>query len=179
MIVISSHNLLFKQLLKFVNTESYCIHSVFSRLGLELNIKSKLPCLIQVEMYRRRVTLAKGRAAQDEIDSIFGQNSNQQQSTRFEGSEPTLKGFIYDVTGERNPDQYIKTTKAIINYVGRTYTKYTTEFINAVTNLELDDPEQPMAPNPGDQIAFELWKLDIKDYRTKMQEFANFRTMSY
>lgn len=32
---------------------------------------------------------------------------------RFEGREPSLKGFIYDSTGERNPDQYIKTTKEI------------------------------------------------------------------
>jgi hypothetical protein len=93
-----------------------------------------------------------------------GFNNNRNQHYRFEGREPSLKGFIYDATGERNPDQFIKTTKEIINYVGRTYTKFTSEFINAVMNLELDDPEAPQNPNPADQVAFEIWKLDIKEH---------------
>jgi hypothetical protein len=57
--------------------------------------------------------------------------------TKFEGREPSLKGFINNSTGERSPDQYIKTTKEVINYVGRTYTKYTAEFTQAVWDLEL------------------------------------------
>jgi hypothetical protein len=70
------------------------------------------------------------------------------------------------VTGEGNPDQYIKTTKEIVNYVGRRYTKFTSEFSNAVNNLELDDPEGP--ENPNNQVAFELWKLDIKEHLLKV-----------
>jgi hypothetical protein len=106
-------------------------------------------------------------------------NNNRNQLSRFEGREPSLKGFIDDVTGERNPDQYIKTTKEIVNYVGRTYTKFTSEFINAVNDLELDDPEEPANPDPRNQIEFELWKLDIKEHRLKMQEYANFRAGLY
>ena len=91
----------------------------------------------------------------------------------FEEREPLLRGHIFNYTGERTPDQYIKTTKEIINYVGRTYTKYTTEFTEAVQNLKLVDPTPPATPEAGDQIAFEIWKLDIKEYRTKLQEYQN------
>jgi hypothetical protein len=106
-------------------------------------------------------------------------NHQQRQLSRFEGREPTLKGYIYDITAERNLDQFIKTTKEVTIYVGRTYTKYTSEFIMAVNNLELDDPEEPAVPNAGDQIGFEIWKLDICKHRMKMQEFSNFRAGLY
>jgi hypothetical protein len=83
------------------------------------------------------------------------------------------------VTGEHNPDQFIKTTKEIINYVGRTYTKFTCEFINAVTNLELLEPIPPENPDPGDHVEFEIWKLDIKEHRVKVQEYSNFQAGLY
>jgi hypothetical protein len=89
---------------------------------------------------------------------------------KFEGREPSLEGFIYDSTGERSPDQYIKTTKEIINYVGRTYTKYTAEFTQAVHDLKLIDPTPPADPNPMNIIVFELWKLELKEYKVKEQE---------
>jgi hypothetical protein len=41
-----------------------------------------------------------------------GSRSHQYQS-RFEGREPTLKGFIYDFTGKLMPDQFIKTKKRL------------------------------------------------------------------
>ena len=90
-----------------------------------------------------------------------------------------LQGFIYDVTGEQNPDQYIKMTKEIINYVGRTYTKYTAEFTQAVRDLELDALARPEDSDPGDVLAFEVWKLDIKEHRIKEQEYANFQAGLY
>jgi hypothetical protein len=98
---------------------------------------------------------------------------------KFEGREPSLKGYIYDSTGERNPDQYIKTTKEITNYVGRTYTKYTAEFTQAVRDLELDDPTAPADPDPTNPIAFEMWKLELKEHKVKEQEYANFRAGLY
>jgi len=101
------------------------------------------------------------------------------QQPRFEGREPSLKGFIYDSTGERNPDQFIKTTKEIINYVGRTYTKYTSEFTQAVKDLELADPTQPEDPDPAQVLQLEVWKLDIKEHRIKVQEYENFRAGLY
>ena len=102
-----------------------------------------------------------------------------QQQLHFKGREPMLKGFIYDSTGERNPDQFIKTTKEIINYVGRTYTKYTSKFTEAVKDLELIDPVPPANPDPAQVLQFEVWKLDIKEHRIKAQEYSNFQAGLY
>ena len=93
---------------------------------------------------------------------------------KFEGREPLLKGFIYDTTGEQNPDQYIKMMKEIINYIGRMYMKYTAEFTQAVMDLELDAPVAPENPDHADMLAFKVWKLDIKEDWVKEQEYANF-----
>ena len=98
---------------------------------------------------------------------------------RFEGREPSMRGYIYDFTGERNPEQWIKTTKEIISYVGRTYTRYTSEFTEAVKELRLTDPVEPTNPDPTNPIAFELWKIEIREYKTKVQEFNNFRAGLY
>jgi hypothetical protein len=85
---------------------------------------------------------------------------------RFEGREPSLKGYIYNSTGERNPDQYIKTTKEVINYVGRMYTKYTAEFTQAMRDLELVDPAVPANPDDATNvIALEVWKHEYKEHR--------------
>jgi hypothetical protein len=92
---------------------------------------------------------------------------------KFEGREPSLKGFIFDSTREQSPDQYIKTTKEIINYIGRTYTKYTAEFTQAVRDLELIDPTPPADPDPTNIIVFKLWKLELKEYN------SNFRAGLY
>ena len=45
--------------------------------------------------------------------------------------------------------------------------------------LELDDPVTPPNPDPTNQLQFELWKLDIKEHRTKIQEYSNFRAGLY
>ena len=38
---------------------------------------------------------------------------------------------------------------------------------------------EPAAPNPGDQVAFEEWKVDFTEYQVKIQEYANFRSSLY
>ena len=121
----------------------------------------------------------RGRNRRDRRGSWFSPNSAGRIQTRFEGREPSLKGFIYDSTREQNPDQYIKTTKEIINYVGRTYTKYTAEFTQAVRDLELVNPTAPPNPDPTNPIAFEMWKLKVKDHQIKEQEYSNFRAGLY
>jgi hypothetical protein len=98
---------------------------------------------------------------------------------KFEGREPSLKGFIYDLTREWNPDQYIKTTKKIINYVRRTHTKYTPKFTQAVHDFELVDLTPPPNPDPANPIAFEMWKLEGKEHRIKEQEYSNIRAGLY
>jgi hypothetical protein len=94
--------------------------------------------------------------------------------TKFEGREPLLKGFIYDSTGERSPDQFIKTTREVINYVGRTYTKNTAAFTQAVRDLELNDPAAPTDPDITNVIAVEMWKLELKKHSAKTEEYENF-----
>ena len=98
---------------------------------------------------------------------------------RFEGREPRLQGHIYDWTGERTPERYIRTTREISTYVGVVYTKYTADFTAAVDTLELNDPEEPPAPNPANLVEFERWKYVYKEYMNKLQEYTNFRSGLY
>jgi hypothetical protein len=83
---------------------------------------------------------------------------------RFESREPSMKGHIHDFTGERNLEQWINTTKEIFSFVGCTYTKFTPEFTKAVKELRLADPVEHTNPNLTNPIAFELWKLEIREY---------------
>ena len=64
-------------------------------------------------------------------------------------------------------------------FVGRTYKSFTTELMEGFNTLALGDPTPPTRPADGNMVDFELWKLDVKDYRTKIQEFANFRADLY
>ena len=48
-----------------------------------------------------------------------------------------------------------------------------------MTNLQLDDPVVPANPDPANQLKFEIWKLDIKEPRVKVQEYSNFRAGLY
>jgi hypothetical protein len=120
---------------------------------------------------------AHGRC--DRQNNSPGPKSNRRNPTRFEGREPLLKGLFYDSTGEWTPDQFIKTNKEIVNYVGRTYTKYTPEITQAVWDLELADPMPPAVPDLVNVIAFEMWKLELKEHRVKEREYSNFRAGLY
>jgi hypothetical protein len=50
-------------------------------------------------------------------------------------------------------------TKEIINYVGRTYTKYTAEFTQAVRDLQLAAPTAPATPDPTNPVEFSCGSL--------------------
>ena len=98
-----------------------------------------------------------------------------QGSKQFEGSEPTLKGHIYDYTRERNPDQFIKTTREIRLYAGRTYKKFTQELVKAVETLKLEEPTALDIPEGiPDMYALEYWRMDLKKYSEKEAEYASF-----
>ena len=97
-----------------------------------------------------------GRGRCDRCNRFSTNNARWTNQPKFEGREPSLKGFICDATREQNLDQYIKTMKEIINYIGRTYTKYTAEFIQAVRDLELDALAAPVNPDPTDELALEV-----------------------
>jgi hypothetical protein len=106
-------------------------------------------------------------------------NNHRQYQPRFEGREPALAGHIYDFTGERMPDQFLKTTKEIKNYVGWTYTKFTADFVQSVEDLALADPVAPANPDPANQLAVEIWKMELKEHREKIQHYQNFRAGLY
>jgi hypothetical protein len=68
---------------------------------------------------------------------------------------------------------------ARMELVGQTYTKYTTEFTQALRDLELTIPTPPADPDPTKMIAFKKWKLEVREYRVKEQEYSNFRAGLY
>ena len=41
------------------------------------------------------------------------------------------------------------------------------------------NPTEPNNPTEGNQVAFELWRMDIKEYCEKLKVFANFRAGLY
>ena len=95
--------------------------------------------------------------------------------TQFVGREPAMNGHIFDYTGERTPEKYIRTMRELVAHVGLTCKNYTTELKEGLENLALANPTEPDNPAEGDQVAFELWKMDLKEYREKLKVFANFR----
>jgi hypothetical protein len=72
------------------------------------------------------------------------------------------------------PDQFIKTTKEIKNYVGQTYTKYTADLVQAVEDLVIQDPVAPTDPDLANQLAVKVWKMELKEHQEKVQHYANF-----
>ena len=45
--------------------------------------------------------------------------------------------------------------------------------------LDLADPVEPPAPNPGNQVTFQRWKYTYMEYMIKMQEYTNFHSGLY
>jgi hypothetical protein len=77
------------------------------------------------------------------------------------------------------PDQYIKTTKEIKNFIGRTYTKFTGDLIQAVEDLNLDNPQAPINLDLGNQLVVEIWKMELKEHQEKVQHYENFQAGLY
>ena len=90
-----------------------------------------------------------------------------------------MNGHLFDYTGERTPEKYIRTMKELLAHVGLTYKEYTTELKEGLDNLALVDPTAPDNPPESNQVAFEIWKMDIKEYREKLKVFLNFRAGLY
>jgi hypothetical protein len=65
-------------------------------------------------------------------------------------------------------------------YVGRTYTKYTADFTQAVRDLVLAVPTPPAnSADPANLIQYEMWKLSVEKHKIKEQEYSNFRAGLY
>ena len=106
-------------------------------------------------------------------------NNEGSKKNQFTGRESAMNGHVFDYTGERTPEKYIRTMKELPAHVGMTYKEYTTDLKEGLENLALTDPTAPDDPPDGNQVAFELWKMDIKEYREKLKVFANFRAGLY
>ena len=86
------------------------------------------------------------------------------QKNQFTGRESAMNGHVFDYTGERTPEKYIRTMKELLAHVGLTYKEYTTELKEGLENLMLMDPIKPDYPPEDNQVAFELWRMDLKEY---------------
>ena len=116
-----------------------------------------------------------GRGGRRKGNNRENRTDDGNRKTQFVGREPAMNGHIFDYTGERTPEKYIRTMRELVAHVGLTCKNYTTELKEGLENLALADPTEPENPAEGDQVAFELWKMDLKEYREKLKVFANFR----
>jgi hypothetical protein len=120
--------------------------------------------------------------SRDRRQNRGGRGHNRGKSVReqtLEGRVPELKGAVYDLTIERNPDQYLKMTKEIITFMASRCTSYTTELIEGLQKLQITDPQAPTDPDPTDPIAVEKWKIALRQHINRMQVYKNFRSSLY
>ena len=106
-------------------------------------------------------------------------NDENNKRSLFSGRESAMNGHVFDYTGERTPEKYIRTMKELVAHVELTYKENTTDLKEGLESLILVDPMPPENPPEGNQVAFKIWKIDIKEYRKKMKVFANFRAGLY
>ena len=67
----------------------------------------------------------------------------------FLGRCDELEGFIYNI-GTNQADEYIKTTREIVEYVGRTFTAEAKNSIEELTIHQFTQPTMPQIQDPND-----------------------------
>ena len=84
---------------------------------------------------------------------------------RFEGATEELKGEIFDLVGSRSADLFIKTKKAVVNYVGRTY-QHSGDIRRAIETLTLPTIPMPIAPvaDPIPVLLAAIFSEQVKEY---------------
>ena len=83
---------------------------------------------------------------------------------KFEGKCADLKGHIYDAADSRQSDQYMKTTREIAEYVGRTY-KYGGDIRLAVETLTVPTFEVPTDPAAGaSRTEVRIWEKLVDEH---------------
>jgi hypothetical protein len=114
-------------------------------------------------------------------------NRNQQQqqrhgslSTRFVGSEPQMNGNIYDFVPSAGSNRFVETTRELAIFIGRKYTEHTAELVQAVVDLQFDDPTTPAEPAAtATPVQMKRWEFEEKDYRSKLKAYNDFRAGLY
>ena len=84
---------------------------------------------------------------------------------RFDGATEELKGHIFDLVGSRSADLFIKSKKAIANYVGRTY-QHSGDIRRAIETLTLPTIPLPTAPvaDPMPPLLAAIFSEQVKEY---------------
>ena len=84
---------------------------------------------------------------------------------RFKGVTEELKGEIFDLVGSRSADLFIKTKKAVTNYVGRTY-QHSGNIRRAIETLTLPTIPMPIAPvaDPMPVLLAVIFSEQVKEY---------------
>ena len=84
---------------------------------------------------------------------------------RFEGATEDLKGEIFDLIGSRSADLFIKTKKAVANYVGQTY-QHSGDIRRAIETLTLPTIPMPIASiaDPMPVLLAAIFSEQVKEY---------------
>ena len=84
---------------------------------------------------------------------------------RFDGATEELKGQIFDLVGARSADLFIKSKKALANYVGQTY-QHSGDIHRAIETLSLPIIPTPTAPvgDPIPPLVAAIFGEQVKEY---------------
>ena len=84
---------------------------------------------------------------------------------QFEGVTEELKGEIFDLVGSRSADLFIKTKKAVANYIGQTY-QHSGDIRRAIETLTLPTIPMPIAPvaDPIPVLLAAIFSEQVKEY---------------
>ena len=84
---------------------------------------------------------------------------------RFNGATEDLKGEIFDLVGSHSADLFIKTKKAVANYIGRTY-QHSGDIRHAIETLTLPTIPMPTAPvaDPMPVLLAAIFSEQVKEY---------------
>mmetsp|Transcript_4831 Transcript_4831/g.7343 ORF Transcript_4831/g.7343 Transcript_4831/m.7343 type:complete len:209 (-) Transcript_4831:157-783(-) len=91
-------------------------------------------------------------------------------SVRYEGKCEQLRRNVYDITTiGTNTDLFSTTTKAIAEYIATEYDdagKYRT----GLMEMSLPELQAPKNVDSQDLMKFEVWKLDMRDFRDRQKK---------
>jgi hypothetical protein len=92
---------------------------------------------------------------------------------KFEGKCDERKGLIFDCSDSRQADVFVKTTREIPEYVGRSY-RYGSDTRLAIENLVLSVLDMPVdPPTDATKIQTRIWEKKVDEYvkrETNLQE---------
>ena len=71
-------------------------------------------------------------------------NDDVNKKSQFTGCEVAMNRHVFDYTGERTPEKYIRTMKELLAHVGSTYKDYTTDLKEGLENVGSPQVPFPM-----------------------------------